>query len=95
MTLVPISHRSFRDRFNDADLEQAVKWCCLIGMFMNQSQVCTSTSRIYVQDGIYDRFIQLFKEMTEKEILVGAKEDSYHGPLVGVLPFSVLSLLQS
>ncbi|KAK4684941.1 aldehyde dehydrogenase (NAD+), partial [Tremellales sp. Uapishka_1] len=68
--------------FNDADLEQAVKWCCLVGMFMNQSQVCTSTSRIYVQDQIYDRFIELFLEATKKDVILGNAEDSYHGPLV-------------
>ena len=46
--------------FNDANLEQAMKWSHL-GIMSNQGQICTATSRILVQDGIYDEFLALFK----------------------------------
>lgn len=53
-------------------------------MFMNQSQVCTSTSRIYVQSGVYDKFVSLFQDIIKNEVVVGkpSGEDTYHGPQV-------------
>lgn len=39
--------------FNDANLEQAVEWAHL-GVMSNQGQICTATSRILVQDEIYE-----------------------------------------
>ncbi|RCK62217.1 hypothetical protein Cantr_09239 [Candida viswanathii] len=41
----------------DADLDQAVKWGA-VGIMSNQGQICTSTSRIYVHESIYDKFIE-------------------------------------
>lgn len=43
----------------DADLDQAVKWAA-IGIMSNQGQICTSTSRIYVHEDIYETFIEKF-----------------------------------
>ncbi|KAL1744645.1 aldehyde dehydrogenase domain-containing protein [Schizophyllum fasciatum] len=45
--------------FNDANLEQAVNWAAH-GIFWNQGQVCAAGSRIYVQAGIYDKFLTAF-----------------------------------
>ncbi|KAK7441049.1 hypothetical protein VKT23_016833 [Stygiomarasmius scandens] len=45
--------------FDDADLEQAIKWAS-VGIFSNMGQVCCAGSRIYVQEGIYDAFIKGF-----------------------------------
>lgn len=45
--------------FDDADLEQAVKWA-VRGIFGNMGQVCTAGSRIFVQEGIYDAFLDAF-----------------------------------
>ncbi|KAK7052618.1 aldehyde dehydrogenase [Favolaschia claudopus] len=55
--------------FDDADLEQAVGWAAH-GVFWNHGQACCAGSRIYVQEGIYDKFLQLFTEKT-KNINVG------------------------
>ena len=41
----------------DADLEQAVG-AAAFGAFMNQGQICLSTERIVVEDGIADRFAE-------------------------------------
>lgn len=46
--------------FDDADLEQAIKWAAG-GIFMHSGQVCAAGSRIFVQEGIYDKFVEIFK----------------------------------
>ncbi|KAJ3555134.1 hypothetical protein NM688_g2744 [Phlebia brevispora] len=45
--------------FDDADLEQAVRWSSL-GIFHHSGQMCSAGSRIYVQEGIYDKFLAAF-----------------------------------
>ncbi|KAF7366933.1 Aldehyde dehydrogenase [Mycena sanguinolenta] len=55
--------------FDDADLEQAVGWAAH-GVFWNHGQSCCAGSRIYVQEGIYDKFLEKFTERT-KNINVG------------------------
>ena len=42
--------------FADVDLEAAVEWA-MIGIFFNQGEVCCAGSRIFVQKGIYDKFV--------------------------------------
>jgi len=55
--------------FADADLETAVDYA-LFGIFMGAGQVCSSGSRILVQDDIYDTFVEKFVAQA-KEIKVG------------------------
>ncbi|THU91051.1 aldehyde dehydrogenase [Dendrothele bispora CBS 962.96] len=43
--------------FEDADIEQAVKWAGS-GIFNNMGQTCVACSRIFVQEGIYDKFLK-------------------------------------
>jgi aldehyde dehydrogenase (NAD+) len=45
--------------FDDANFEQAIKWTTM-GIYMNMGQVCTAGSRIFVQEGIYDKFMDAF-----------------------------------
>ncbi|CAG8203008.1 unnamed protein product [Penicillium salamii] len=45
--------------FADADIDQAVKWTHMCIM-SNQGEICTSTSRIYVQEEIYEEFLHRF-----------------------------------
>lgn len=40
--------------FDDCDLDQAVKWGHM-GIMYNSGQICTATSRILVQESIYDK----------------------------------------
>lgn len=49
----------------DADLDQAVKWTAA-GIFDNQGQVCTSTSRCYIHESIYDEFLTRLVAYTKK-----------------------------
>jgi aldehyde dehydrogenase (NAD+) len=69
--------------FDDADLDQAVKWSH-IGIMFNQGQVCTATSRILVQEGVYEKFIEEFKNYVAKASVVGDpfKDDTFQGPQV-------------
>ncbi|KAK7413362.1 hypothetical protein QQX98_007739 [Neonectria punicea] len=69
--------------FDDADLEQAVKWSH-VGIMGNQGQVCISTSRIYVQDAIYDEFLRRFVEVTKEHHKLGDPfhDQTWQGPQI-------------
>ncbi|KAJ1035378.1 hypothetical protein NDA13_000796 [Ustilago tritici] len=43
--------------FDSADIEQAVRWVCM-GILFDQGQDCTAGSRLFVQDKVYDNFMQ-------------------------------------
>ncbi|KAF8680821.1 hypothetical protein AX14_004454 [Amanita brunnescens Koide BX004] len=47
--------------FNDADLEEAVKWTAF-ALFFNHGQACIAGTRIFVQSGIYDKFLAKLTE---------------------------------
>ena len=59
--------------FADAKLEVAVQ-TLIRGAFMNQGEICLCTSRIYVQDSIYDAFVKRFVEIA-KTLKVGDPTD--------------------
>lgn len=68
--------------FDDADIEQAVEWI-MFGIFWNQGQVCSATSRVLVQERIYDRLLARLIEETRKiTIGNGFDEGVLLGPLV-------------
>jgi len=43
--------------FDDADLDEAVKWAAH-GIFFNHGQTCCAGTRLFVQAGIYDEFLK-------------------------------------
>jgi aldehyde dehydrogenase (NAD+) len=43
--------------FADADMEQAIEGCHF-GLFFNQGQVCCAGSRLFVEDKVYDEFVE-------------------------------------
>ncbi|KAF7543011.1 hypothetical protein G7Z17_g11095 [Cylindrodendrum hubeiense] len=69
--------------FEDADFEQAVKWSH-VGIMGNQGQVCISTSRIYVHEAIYDKFLTRFVEVTKEHHKLGDPfhKDTWQGPQI-------------
>ncbi|KAI4138065.1 MAG: hypothetical protein L6R39_006982, partial [Caloplaca ligustica] len=69
--------------FEDADLEQAAKWAH-VGIMSNQGQICTATSRVLVQEGCYDKFVELFTKTVKETSVVGDpfKEGTFQGPQV-------------
>ena len=50
--------------FNDAPWERAIEGA-QSGILFNQGQVCSAGSRIFVQEGIYDKFVSELKEKFE------------------------------
>ncbi|ABN68636.2 mitochondrial aldehyde dehydrogenase [Scheffersomyces stipitis CBS 6054] len=59
----------------DADLEQAVKWAA-IGIMSNQGQICTSTSRVYVHESVYDKFLEEYTAHVKEAYKQGSMFDS-------------------
>lgn len=68
--------------FEDAEIEQAVEWI-MFGIFWNQGQVCSATSRVLVHEAIYDRLLaRLIEETNKITIGDGLAEGVLLGPLV-------------
>jgi len=68
--------------FNDVDLEVAVN-SALTSIFLNQGQMCTAMSRIFIQEGIYDSFLNSFVQKA-KRIQLGLADnfETQMGPLI-------------
>lgn len=63
-------------------MEAAVPYAAT-GVFVNQGQACIAASRLYVQSGIYDKFVKKAVEHAKK-IKIGNPTDpnTQHGPQV-------------
>ncbi|KAL2869177.1 aldehyde dehydrogenase [Aspergillus lucknowensis] len=73
--------------FNDANIDNAISWANF-GIFYNHGQCCCAGSRILVQEGIYDKFVERFKERAAKNKLGNPFEaDTFQGPQVSQLQF--------
>ncbi|KAL0948759.1 hypothetical protein HGRIS_008890 [Hohenbuehelia grisea] len=84
--------------FDDCDLEQAVKWSTM-GIFFNMGQVCIAGSRIFVQEGVYERFVGAF-QAAAKGFGQAAGDpfapQSQHGPQVSKSHFErIMSYIDS
>ena len=68
--------------FDDVDLEIAVN-SSLAAIFLNQGQMCTAMSRIFVQEQIYDNFLASFIQKA-KRIKLGLADnpETQMGPLI-------------
>lgn len=83
--------------FNDADLEQTVKWAHA-GIMSNQGQICSGTSRIIVQKDVYEEFVAAFREYTEMTSKIGDpfRDDTFQGPQISKNQYErVLSYIES
>lgn len=71
--------------FDDADIETAVT-SALASKFKVSGQTCVCANRIYVQEGVYDRFAKrLVEEASKFRVGRGTDEGVTHGPLtIGV-----------
>ncbi|GLB39770.1 putative aldehyde dehydrogenase family protein [Lyophyllum shimeji] len=84
--------------FDDADLEQAVKWASM-GVFYNAGQACIAGSRIFVHEGIYDQFLEKMTQVAQG--LTNAtggpfEPGTQHGPLVSQTQFDrVMGYIES
>lgn len=68
--------------FDDADVEAAVEGA-LIAKFRNAGQTCVCVNRFLVQSGVYEKFLQVFKEKIEN-LRIGNGLEAGHeiGPLI-------------
>ncbi|RIB04161.1 aldehyde dehydrogenase [Gigaspora rosea] len=82
--------------FADFDLDQVVKWAHM-GIFDNSGQSCSAGSRVYVEDSIYDKFINKFKEYV-LNIKIGDPfhHDTYQGPQISLQQFNkIMSYIET
>ncbi|KAG5717107.1 hypothetical protein E4T56_gene6932 [Termitomyces sp. T112] len=87
--------RKIRLVFDDADLEQAVEWGC-VWDFLKHECSCAAGSRIFVQKGIYDKFLGRFTAIENN--LAATTGDPFvigmqHGPQTSQVEFDVQSLV--
>merc|ERR1711877_74168 len=82
--------------FDDADIDNAISWVNF-GIFFNHGQCCCAGSRIYVQEGIYDKFVQRFKERAAKNVVGDPfAQDTFQGPQVSQLQFDrIMNYIQA
>jgi betaine-aldehyde dehydrogenase len=68
--------------FDDADLENAIGGA-MLGNFYSTGQVCSNGTRVFVQKGLHDRFVERLVERTKK-IRIGdpLDPDTQMGPLI-------------
>jgi betaine-aldehyde dehydrogenase len=68
--------------FDDADIENAIGGA-MLGNFYSSGQVCSNGTRVFVQKGVHDRFVERLVERT-KTIAIGDPLDpeTQMGPLV-------------
>ncbi len=76
--------------FDDADIDKAVEWV-MFGIFWNQGQICSGTSRLLVQNKIADKFLERLEAAT-KSIVIGDGMDEgvKLGPLVSKEQFDTV-----
>ncbi|GAA5906122.1 hypothetical protein JCM6882_003567 [Rhodosporidiobolus microsporus] len=75
----------------DADLDQAASWAAF-GLFFNAGQCCCAGSRVFVQESIYDQFLEKLTAKV-KSIKVGDSfaADTFQGPATSQLQFDRIS----
>jgi len=68
--------------FDDADLDKAIEGA-LISKYRNNGQTCVCANRLYVQEGIYDRFVEKLKTaVSQLKIGNGLEHGITTGPLI-------------
>ncbi len=67
---------------DDADIDEAVKGA-VASKFRNAGQTCVCANRFYVQDGVYDEFVEKFTAAVQKLTVGNGWEDGTDiGPLI-------------
>ncbi|KAF6792988.1 aldehyde dehydrogenase [Colletotrichum sojae] len=73
--------------FSDADIEQAISWVNF-GIYYNHGQCCCAGTRIFVQEGIYDKFLEAFKARAQaNKVGDPFHPETFQGPQVSQLQF--------
>ncbi len=70
--------------FDDADLDAAVVGA-MASKYRNTGQTCVCANRIYVQDGVYDAFLEKFSAAIKTmKVGDGLKGETQQGPLINM-----------
>ena len=68
--------------FDDADIDEAVNGA-IVSKFRNSGQTCVCVNRVFVQDKVYDEFVEKFSKAVSKlKVGNGMDEDVQVGPLI-------------
>jgi succinate-semialdehyde dehydrogenase/glutarate-semialdehyde dehydrogenase len=68
--------------FDDADIDRAVEGA-IAAKYRNSGQTCVCTNRFFVQDGIYDQFVEKLAAASAKlKVGPGLEEGTQQGPLI-------------
>ncbi|WP_422135520.1 NAD-dependent succinate-semialdehyde dehydrogenase [Endozoicomonas sp. ALD040] len=68
--------------FDDANIDQAVQGA-IASKYRNSGQTCVCMNRLFVQDGIYDEFIEKFSEAVSRLTVGSATDGDFDlGPLI-------------
>jgi succinate-semialdehyde dehydrogenase/glutarate-semialdehyde dehydrogenase len=68
--------------FDDADIDSAVEGA-MASKYRNAGQTCVCANRLYVQDGVYDEFVQKFAAKVKSlKVGNGFDEGVVQGPLI-------------
>lgn len=77
--------------FEDADIEAAVEWI-MFGIFWNKGEVCSATSRVLVQQELYQPLMARLVEETRKITIGNGMQDGVLlGPLVNRTQYEKVS----
>lgn len=67
--------------FADADIEGAVEWA-MLGIFLNQGEICSAGSRIIIEESIKDKFLKRLAERANAITIGNPLDNPDMGPLV-------------
>ncbi len=68
--------------FDDADIDEAVKGA-IASKFRNAGQTCVCSNRLFVQDSIYDEFVQKYTEAVKQQSIgSGLDAGTVIGPMI-------------
>ena len=68
--------------FDDADIDKAVEGA-MVAKYRNSGQTCVCTNRFFVQDGVYDQFVEKLAAASNKlKVGAGLEEGTQQGPLI-------------
>jgi len=68
--------------FDDADIDAAVEGA-MVSKYRNMGQTCVCANRLYVQDGVYDAFVEkLAAKVSAMKIGDGTEQGVTQGPLI-------------
>ncbi|MBX3569727.1 MAG: NAD-dependent succinate-semialdehyde dehydrogenase [Rhizobiaceae bacterium] len=68
--------------FDDADIDRAIEGA-MVAKYRNSGQTCVCTNRFFVQDGVYDQFVEKLAAASKKlKVGSGLEDGTQQGPLI-------------